>query len=182
MCLCSQKGKGSQSPCASPTTIPVTTVSLAAAVCPVKPLILTASPSTSVGSVGVGPHLTISAVISNPNISAGGQKHQMTQICIYVNFQLAEMFSCHTATRSQLTDLATAINNSSIDNSELLTVSTTGGEMDISSNLRLHSAITPEALTSLPPLSTTSTLESVLNEPLMTTASSDTTNKIDIIS
>lgn len=69
-CFCSlQKGKLS-SPTGSPSSTPVTTVSLAAAVCPVKPLILTASPSTMSSSVGVGvaPHLTISAVISGTGI------------------------------------------------------------------------------------------------------------------
>lgn len=127
------------------------------------------------------PILTLVQVGTNIKYTHAKKLNQ-AHFCIHVNFH--NFLSCFTATRSQLTDLATAINNSSVDNPELLTVSTTAGEMDISSNLRLHSTITPEALTSLPPLSTTSTLESVLNEPMMTTASSDTTepNKIDIIS
>lgn len=69
---------------------------------------------------------------------------------------------------------------SSADQQELtLPVTTAEADMDISSSLATNGA-----LTSLTPLSTTTSLESMLNEPIMSVATSETieTTKIDIIS
>ena len=68
---------------------------------------------------------------------------------------------------------------STADQQELtLPVTTAEADMDISSSLAPNGA-----LTSLTPLSTTTSLESMLNEPIMSVAASETIeSKIDIIS